>query len=223
MFDFETFADVVGCYVAGACEVVSTSGSSSIRFDEEESCVGKTVLREPLRFMTRFTDSLQCSSRFDNQVVEDPSREQHFPLPLRLMQFPLVRQVLSLWPRRFFLVFTGESSADVFSRDGCHVDWLDVTGRGSGSGPPSPEVGAASSCALKFASMWQHAHQVVAKAVGALYGSDGCNARDDVNIILRGMSGLLKRLTVCCAVSFLIPTLLKRDMVLGKSALPEAT
>ena len=23
-FDFETFADVVGCYVAGACEVVST-------------------------------------------------------------------------------------------------------------------------------------------------------------------------------------------------------
>mgnify|MGYP003449367030 FL=1 len=42
--------------------------------------------------MTRFTASCQYSSRFDNQVVEDPSREQRFPLPLRLMQFPLIRQ-----------------------------------------------------------------------------------------------------------------------------------
>ena len=102
MFDFETFADVVGCYVAGACEVVSTSGSSSIRFDEEESCVGRTVLREPLRFMTRFTGSLQCSSRFDNQVVEDPSREQHVSLPLRLMQ--------PRWSDRFCPYGQGDSS-----------------------------------------------------------------------------------------------------------------
>ena len=71
--------------------------------------------------------------------------------------------------------------------------------------------------------MWQHAHQALAKAVVALDGSDGSNARDDVNIILRGMSGWLKRLTVVSADSYLIPTLLKRDMVLGKSALPEAT
>ena len=81
----------------------------------------------------------------------------------------------------------------------------------------------ASSCALKIASMWQHAHQALAKAVVALDGSDGSNARDDVNIILRGMSGLLERLTVFSADSYLIPTLLKRDMVLDKSALPEAT
>mgnify|MGYP003416741840 FL=1 len=157
-------------------------------------------------------------------MVEDPSREQHFPLPLRLMQFPLIRQGSIPMAKTILPGLLPEKTRPMSSVETVVMK----TGSTLPDKVPVPVYlidrwEHASSCALKIASMWQHAHQALAKAVVALDGSDGSNARDDVNIILRGMSGLLKRLTVFSADSYLIPTLLKRDMVLDKSALPEAT